>query len=411
MKRVFCSLALILFAFYSGNVFAELGNQGVLNDVLNTFQASAASWGSIILGHAKTLFLSLLLISCVWTFGTLALQGADIGAFFAELIKFIIFFGLYWWLLTNAIPIASSIVDSFAIIGSQSIAGMGPDKIHGDVVEGGKLSPSGIVDIGFDVISLIIDKSSWKMILPNLIFGGLVLLVMAKIAANVIVMMAGAYLLLYGGIFILGFGGSKWTSDMAINYYKTVLGLGIRLFFMILIIGVGVEFLDTLWTSVDKSGDINLNEIAVLAVASIVLLFLCDTIPEQAALLVGAHIGGGAAGSLSKFMGAASAAASGAAMAAGGAAAGIGGALKAGAAAHQGGKESSGSYLGGAASVAAKGIGGRIGGAVSKATGGKTARSISKAAGQNKPTNAFAVNAAGRNTSTPKAQAQGKSGW
>ncbi|MGS0066676.1 type IV secretion system protein, partial [Escherichia coli] len=34
-----------------------------------------------------------------------------------------------------------------------------------------------------------------------------------------------AWILLYAGVFFLGFGGSRWTSDMAINYYKTVLGL------------------------------------------------------------------------------------------------------------------------------------------------------------------------------------------
>jgi type IV secretory pathway TrbL component len=30
----------------------------------------------------------------------------------------------------------------------------------------------------------------------------------------------------YAGIFFLGFGGSRWTSDIAINYYKTVFRRG-----------------------------------------------------------------------------------------------------------------------------------------------------------------------------------------
>ena len=35
------------------------------------------------------------------------------------------------------------------------------------------------------------------------------------------------WILAYAGIFFLGFGGSRSTSEMAINYYKTVRGRGI----------------------------------------------------------------------------------------------------------------------------------------------------------------------------------------
>jgi type IV secretory pathway TrbL component len=40
------------------------------------------------------------------------------------------------------------------------------------------------------------------------------------------------------------FGGSKWTSDIAINYLRTVLSIGIQLFTMTLIIGIGQSFID-----------------------------------------------------------------------------------------------------------------------------------------------------------------------
>jgi type IV secretion system protein VirB6/type IV secretion system protein TrbL len=38
-----------------------------------------------------------------------------------------------------------------------------------------------------------------------------------------LLLLASGWVLAYGGVFFLGFGGSRWTSDLAINYYKTVL--------------------------------------------------------------------------------------------------------------------------------------------------------------------------------------------
>ena len=49
------------------------------------------------------------------------------------------------------------------------------------------------------------------------------------------------WILAYAGIFFLGFGGSRSTSEMAINYYKTVRGRGIAVspFAMVLLVGIG----------------------------------------------------------------------------------------------------------------------------------------------------------------------------
>ena len=51
-------------------------------------------------------------------------------------------------------------------------------------------------------------------------------------------------ILAYTDIFFLCFGGSRWTSDMAINYYKTVLGVAVTLLAMVLLVGISKTFLD-----------------------------------------------------------------------------------------------------------------------------------------------------------------------
>ena len=52
--------------------------------------------------------------------------------------------------------------------------------------------------------------------------------------------------MLYAGLIFLGFGGCRGTSDWAIGYWKTVIGIGVSLMTMQLVIGVGSSFLQEL---------------------------------------------------------------------------------------------------------------------------------------------------------------------
>ncbi len=86
---------------------------------------------------------------------------------------------------------------------------------------------------------------------------------------------------------MLGFGGSKWTSDIAINYLRTVLSIGIQLFTMTLIIGIGQSFIDQ-YFSLIKDDVPDLNSLIVLLLASIILLVLTNKLP----LLLSGVVGG-----------------------------------------------------------------------------------------------------------------------
>ncbi|WP_407290576.1 type IV secretion system protein [Klebsiella quasipneumoniae] len=68
-------------------------------------------------------------------------------------------------------------------------------------------------------------------------------------------------MLVYGGIFFLGFGGSRWTSDMAINFFKTVLST-VRSLCHGPIIGIGKSILDSYYTGMSSS--ISLKEMGVI---------------------------------------------------------------------------------------------------------------------------------------------------
>ena len=69
----------------------------------------------------------------------------------------------------------------------------------------------------------------------GLVLSGLIMVVFALVGANMLLLLCSAWLLAYAGVFFLGFGGSRWTSDIAINYYKKILEIGASLFTMILL--------------------------------------------------------------------------------------------------------------------------------------------------------------------------------
>lgn len=309
-------------ALFSVSAHAQVDGSGVFDNVLGRYSTAAASWAGTITQHASWLFWTLVVISMVWTFGMMALRKADIGEFFAELVKFTIFTGFFWWLLTNGPAFSSSIYASLRQIAGNA-TGLGSG-----------LSPSGIVDIGFAIFDKVLDQSTvWSPVdsAIGIIMATAILVILALVGVNMLLLLVAGWVLAYGGVFFLGFGGGRWTSDIAINYYKTVLGVAAQLMAMVLLVGIGKTFLDDYYTRM--STGISLKEMGVMLIVVIILLALVNKIPALlTGIITGASIGGAGIGSFGAgaAMGAAgmavAAAATGGAALAAGAASAAGGA-------------------------------------------------------------------------------------
>lgn len=314
------TVVLMSLLLVSMEAHAAINNADVLDNVLARYSAAASAWATTITGRATWLFWTLVLISMVWTFGMMALRKADLGEFFAEFVRFTMFTGFFWWLLMNGSTFATDIMN-----GLRSIAATATGT-------GSELTPSGIVDIGFDIFFKVLDKSTvWAPIdsATGIVMGAVILIVMALIGVNMLLLLVSGWILAYAGVFFLGFGGSRWTSDMAINYYKTVLNIGAQLFTMVLLVGIGKSFVDQYYNAMTQG--LNLKEMAVMMVVAVVLLALVNKVP---ALIGDLAAGGGTHHALGGGFGA------GAAMGAaamGGAMVAAGGAAIAGGAASMGG--------------------------------------------------------------------------
>ncbi len=310
---MFCLLILLL-GWWPGEAQAAINSSGLLDTALQNFQTSAAGWATYIIARASWLFWTLATISLVWTMGQLALRRAELGEFLGEFLSFTLMTGFFWWLLTNGPTFAVQIMNSMRQLAG-SASGLGPN-----------MYPSTMADIGFQLLDRVVTQATIMKPIDSafgLVVSLIILIVVALIAINMLVLLVSGWILAYAGIFFLGFGGSRWTSDMAINYYRTVLSLGAQLAGMVLVLGIGFSFINLYYTNM--SIQVNIKEMAVLMVAAIVLLGLVNKIPP---LLGGLAMGGGVGAlgsgvSLGSVVGTAAAMAAGVGLAANMARAGI----------------------------------------------------------------------------------------
>ncbi|MFI3187700.1 MAG: P-type conjugative transfer protein TrbL, partial [Methylococcaceae bacterium] len=230
--------------------FAAINGQDILDDVQNKFQTAAADWAATLTAKASWLFWVLALISMVWAHGILLFRKADIAEFYGEFIRFIVFTGFFWWLLTNGPQMAHDIISSMQTLGNTAsgIAGT---------------TPSGIVDVGFKIFNTVVQQSSIASPIistAGIIMATIVITTLALIAANMLILLVSGWILAYAGVFYLGFGGSRWTSDIAISYFKTVLNIGVQLMTMVLLVGIGQQFINAYYAQMDAN--MNLNDMA-----------------------------------------------------------------------------------------------------------------------------------------------------
>ncbi len=294
--------AVLALLCWPGEAQAAINSSGLLDTALQSFQTSAAGWAAYITARASWLFWTLATISLVWTMGQLALRRAEIGEFLGEFLSFTLMTGFFWWLLTNGPTFAVQIMNSMRQLAG-SASGLGPN-----------VYPSTLADIGFQLLDRVMTQSSvWQPVdsAVGFVVCLIILIVVALIAINMLVLLVSGWILAYAGIFFLGFGGSRWTSDMAINYYRTVLSMGAQMAGMVLVVGIGFSFINLYY--VNMSSQVSVKEMAVLMVAAIILLGLVNKIPP---LLGGLAMGGGV-GALGSGVSLVSAIGTAAAMAAG----------------------------------------------------------------------------------------------
>ncbi|GHV20334.1 hypothetical protein AGMMS49959_07460 [Planctomycetales bacterium] len=263
------------------------GNGGTelsLDTLVDTYIDEAIKWESKIFEDAKFLFWALAFISFFFTVIPLmvGVSKGDSGSIFTPLVQWILSVGIFWFFMLNGAALSELILASFLKMSEE----MGDGSVSPMQVMSGVFSIwdsffnfTGAMNTGFDklldshlsstedpslfesvayigrlvkdVASLTVEIIEFAIIMALvsiiLFFTCVGITIMiCLVAGKLAVRMIAAYLCAYLGCFYLAFGGASFTRDMAIHYFKTILGVAMNLMATILIIGLGINIINKL---------------------------------------------------------------------------------------------------------------------------------------------------------------------
>ena len=227
-----CSLGLLAV----GPLFGQAPQQPVLDGIADQYRDASRLWRPRLVPIAQQLFMLLASIEFVvsgiiWTLRKDSLD--DIAAKF--LLKFTLV-ALLLALITSFTFWIPPIVNGFAAAGERAIGA------------GGTVSPSGIIDIGRETSLSILAALDVGVMLTNpamAIYGAFAALIVAlaytAIAAMLVLVLVESYVVLGGGVLFLGFAAFRGTAGFAENLIAYTFGVGIKIFLLYLIVGLGSQ--------------------------------------------------------------------------------------------------------------------------------------------------------------------------
>jgi type IV secretion system protein TrbL len=286
---------------------------GTFDDIANQFNLAAEKYSAAIQPYAIKLFLGLLLIDILVTWIQFVADGQlDSSHFFGRLIKHMLSGGFVYLMIVNALPWMEAVLNSFSRIGS---AATGLPA----------LSPQTVLQLGGNMASTIFNTPATASLMADLelaivqsISAFVVLLSFVITAAILLLTLIESYLVVGGGVILLGFGANRFTAPAAEGYFGYVIRVGVRLLFFYLVLAIGVQMATewsaaitaackpipaTLpwWTTYGVpptsivtticSGTIPVSVMLDYAAFAIVFMVVCIAVPHTAANIAGGTVG------------------------------------------------------------------------------------------------------------------------
>src|SRR2546422_97546 len=196
----------------------------------------------------------------------------------SSLLRQVVAIGFFYALLVNAGTWIPAVTQSFSQAGATA-AGI-PN-----------LSPSGVFDQGLALANRILNSTADRGLLDKF-FASLVasvtalvvVIAFAIIAAQLLVVLVESFIVIGAGVLFLGFAGSQWTRFFTERYLSYVASVGVRLFVLYLIMGVGME-IAARWMSILERGGFSPIPFFYVVGGSLVFVFLTWHIPSVAGFI------------------------------------------------------------------------------------------------------------------------------
>src|SRR5271163_314341 len=206
------------------------------NDIATQFYNAGANYSTAIQPYAIKLFVALLLIDILVTWIQFIAEGQlDAPHFLGRLIKQILTGGFVYLMIVNAFSWMNAVIKSFSSIGA-AVTGLPA------------LNPQTVLEVGTNMASTIFNSPGNASMMTNFeqaivqsVAAFIVLLTFVVTAAMLLLTLVESYLVVGGGVILLGLGANRFTAPAAEGYFGYVIRIGVRLLFFYLVLAVGVQ--------------------------------------------------------------------------------------------------------------------------------------------------------------------------
>jgi len=283
------------------------------NDIVVQFYSAAAKYSAEIQPYAIKLFVALLLIDILVTWIQFTAEGQlDASHFLGRLIKHMLSGGFVYLMIVNAFSWMNAVVKSFSSIGA-AVTGLPA------------LSPQTVLQLGANMAGTIFNSpanaslmTSIELAIVQSVAAFFVLLSFVITAAMLILTLIEAYLVVGGGVILLGLGANRFTAPAAEGYFGYVIRVGVRLLFFYLVLAVGVQ-MATQWSATLAaackpvsatlpwfttygvppsaifttvcSGAVSVSTMLTYAALAIIFMIVTIAVPHMAASIAGGTVG------------------------------------------------------------------------------------------------------------------------
>ncbi len=279
LELAFATIGILLIV--STPAVAQQGE--VLTTLENSVVAAAKGWETTVMNAARSLFWILagieVGIAAVW----LAINAASLDSWFAELVKRIMFIGLFAFILNEGPTFAKAVVDSLYQIGAG----------------GGSASPANIFDAGIRIATKMSEQAKFGLWEDNAlaiaaVFAMVVVVVCFSLVAAIFVsVMVEMYVGLLAGMIMLGLGGTSYTKDFAIKYLVYAFSVGMKLMALVMIAKIGSDILLGLAEAPTATSEQFITTLAIAGISVVVFVIAMYVPPILQGVVQGASVSGG----------------------------------------------------------------------------------------------------------------------
>ena len=259
---------------------AYAADEDFVSRLVHEYYNKTSAWEPTLRRYALTVFRWLVILEVCFLGIKAALNRDQLGDILKQFVMLLVMAGFFLAVITYYKEWSWNLINGLGTIGRE-------------LTPGGYSSESPFLS-GMQLVKLVLDKLSiWS---PGestaLLIAALVIIIcFALISAQVVFIKCEAMIAMAAAVILVGFGGSAFLKDYAVNAIRYVLAVAFKLFVMQLVLGVGIAFIEGFSTSTAE-----LQDIFVVIGASVVLLALVKSLPDVCAGIInGSHVSSGAA--------------------------------------------------------------------------------------------------------------------